>query len=196
MPSSYRSNNYRPDYSSSYYSRSPSPDPYRHRLSDSEPYERGSSWRPPPPTEAPNGWPDRKFIPPSPTTSSRGRGSREDLSRTFEPSDSWKQSHPDRPSRVDQYVFDIKTCFDVLNDSIVPLLLNAALTAVLEITPNVLLTGLGSQGTVVSPHLAMVVIITSLRALSAIPTLRRALTMIAIVLRQKTEGIGIPGLIL
>ncbi|PPQ81505.1 hypothetical protein CVT26_011648 [Gymnopilus dilepis] len=82
-----------------------------------------------------------------------------------------------------------------LHASTIPLLLNAALTAVLEITPNVLLTGLGSQGTVVSPHLAMVVIITSLRALSAIPTLRRALTMIAIVLRQKTEGIGTPGLI-
>lgn len=106
----YRPNNYRPDYSSSYYSRSPSPDSYGHRsrLPEPEVWDRGSSWRPPPLTEAPNSWAERKSIPPSPTTSSRGRGPREDSNRMFEPSDSWKQSHNDRPPRIDQYVHGIK----------------------------------------------------------------------------------------
>ncbi|KAF8884921.1 hypothetical protein CPB84DRAFT_149696 [Gymnopilus junonius] len=98
----YRPSNYRPDYSNSYYSRSPSPDSYGHRsrLSEPEVWDRGSSWRPPP-VEAPNGWPDRKIVPPSPTTSSRGRGTREESNRMFEPSDSWKQSHNDRSPRID-----------------------------------------------------------------------------------------------
>ncbi|KDR80089.1 hypothetical protein GALMADRAFT_1178549 [Galerina marginata CBS 339.88] len=101
------SNSYRPDYPASFYSRSPSPDTYSHhsqsRISDPD-WDRGSSWRPAPlPIEAPNVWPERKIVPPSPspTTSSRGRSIREESTRLFEPSDSWKQTHIDRPPRID-----------------------------------------------------------------------------------------------
>ncbi|KAF8155607.1 hypothetical protein B0H34DRAFT_789745 [Crassisporium funariophilum] len=105
-PNVYRPNNYRPDYAGTYYSRSPSPDPYgpSMRVSDPETWDRPSSWRPPPPVKTASAWPEIKPVPPSPTTSSaRGRGSRDDTtsSRLFEPSDSWKQTHVDRPLRVD-----------------------------------------------------------------------------------------------
>ena len=52
-------------------------------------------------------WPDRKSIPPSPSTSSaRGRGQRDDVisSRSFEPSNSWKQTQADRFPRTDGQV--------------------------------------------------------------------------------------------
>ncbi|KAF8960323.1 hypothetical protein BDZ97DRAFT_1834066 [Flammula alnicola] len=96
MPNVYRPNNYRPDYSSSYHSRSPSPDPYSAppRSSEPEAWDRGNSWRPPPsPVDRPKAWPERNFIP-NPFLNRDDRSS-----RTFEPSDSWKQTHI--PIRVD-----------------------------------------------------------------------------------------------
>ncbi|KAJ3508056.1 hypothetical protein NLJ89_g5969 [Agrocybe chaxingu] len=105
VPNVYRPNNYRPDYTSTYYPRSPSPDAYGPPLRGSDPdvWDRGSSWRPPPPPEPPNLWPERKPLPPSPTAlGHRSRNSRDDgPSRMFEPSDTWKQTHVDRPSRID-----------------------------------------------------------------------------------------------
>jgi len=103
-PNNYRPNVYRPEHSSKYYSRSPSPDPYipPSRVSDPDIWDRAPTWRPPF-ADAPNIWPERKNVPPSPTTSARSRNSRDDSSsRLFEPSDSWKQTHHDRPSRLDQ----------------------------------------------------------------------------------------------
>ena len=104
----YRPNNYRPG-SSGWVSRSPSPDHYEHpaRLSDSDYWERTPSWRGPPPMEEPINWPDRKSIPPSPSTSSaRGRSQRDDAisMRSFEPSNSWKQTQADRLTRTDRCV--------------------------------------------------------------------------------------------
>jgi hypothetical protein len=55
-------------------------------------------------------WPDRKSIPPSPSTSSaRGRGQRDDArsSRSFEPSNSWKQTQADRFPRTDRRVVSL-----------------------------------------------------------------------------------------
>jgi len=104
-PNTYRPNVYRPEHSSKYYSRSPSPDPYvpSSRASDPDIWDRAPTWRPPPFVDPPNNWPERKTVPPSPTTSARSRSSRDDpSSRQFEPSDSWKQTHHDRPPRVDQ----------------------------------------------------------------------------------------------
>ena len=52
-------------------------------------------------------WSDRKSIPPSPSTSSaRGRGQRDDAmsTRSFEPSNSWKQTQADRFTRTDRQV--------------------------------------------------------------------------------------------
>jgi len=105
QPIVYRPNNYRPG-SSGWVSRSPSPDHYEPpaRLSDSDYWERTPSWRGPPPLED---WPDRKSIPPSPSTSSaRGRGQRDDVisTRSFEPSNSWKQTQADRFTRADRQV--------------------------------------------------------------------------------------------
>ncbi|KAH9478673.1 hypothetical protein JR316_0009131 [Psilocybe cubensis] len=102
MSNVYRPNSYRPgDYSSAnYYSRSPSPDAYGHanssRISEPEPWDRGSGWRSVP--EAHNMWPERKIIPASPTNIT-GRPLRDESTRLFEPSDSWKQSHNERSSR-------------------------------------------------------------------------------------------------
>ncbi|KIM46881.1 hypothetical protein M413DRAFT_264893 [Hebeloma cylindrosporum] len=99
----YRPNVYRPEQSSKYYSRSPTPDPYipPSRTSDSDIWDRAPTWRPPF-VDPPNIWPERKPVPPSPTTSARSRNSRDDPpNRLFEPSDSWKQTHHDRPPRVD-----------------------------------------------------------------------------------------------
>ncbi|KAF8183168.1 hypothetical protein BJ912DRAFT_557341 [Pholiota molesta] len=96
-------NSYRPDYTGSYYSRSPSPDPYvaPPRSSDPDIWDP-HSWRPPPVETSNAVWPERKPLPASPTTSARGRAQRDDMpSRTFEPSDSWKQTHVDRPGRPD-----------------------------------------------------------------------------------------------
>ena len=104
-PNTYRPNVYRPEHSSKYYSRSPSPDPYvpPSRASDPDIWDRAPTWRPPTFVEPSNIWPERKIVPPSPTTSARSRNSRDDPpTRLFEPSDSWKQIHHDRPSRVDQ----------------------------------------------------------------------------------------------
>ncbi|CAA7264339.1 unnamed protein product [Cyclocybe aegerita] len=102
-PNVYRPNNYRPDYSSTYYPRSPSPDAYGPPLRDPDVWIRGSSWRPPPPPELPDVWPERKPLSPSPTTlGHRSRNSRDDgPSRMFEPSETWKQTHVERPSRID-----------------------------------------------------------------------------------------------
>ncbi|KAF8814793.1 hypothetical protein BYT27DRAFT_7334313 [Phlegmacium glaucopus] len=104
QPTVYRPNNYRPG-SSGWVSRSPSPDHYEPpaRLSDSDYWERTPSWRGPPPLEE---WPDRKSIPPSPSTSSaRGRSQRDDVipPRSFEPSNSWKQTQADRFTRMDSF---------------------------------------------------------------------------------------------
>ncbi|KAF5310843.1 hypothetical protein D9619_008009 [Psilocybe cf. subviscida] len=107
MSSVHRPNSYRPDYSAGkYYPRSSSPDPYsappRHPEHDH--WNRNNNvWRPPPsPMDSPNVWPERKPIPPSPTNSVIGRGSRDDpSSRSFEPSASWVNSRGDRSIRSD-----------------------------------------------------------------------------------------------
>src|SRR5262249_40390768 len=100
----YRSDIYRPDYSAAaYYSRSPSPDRYTYlpRLQDTESWDRPTSWHPP--IKTPPGWQDRKNGPPSPM---RERPRRDDTmaTRIFEPSDTWKRDHIDRPPRLDAYV--------------------------------------------------------------------------------------------
>lgn len=60
----YRPNVYRPEQSSKYYSRSPTPDPYipPSRTSDSDIWDRAPTWRPPF-VDPPNIWPERKLPP-------------------------------------------------------------------------------------------------------------------------------------
>lgn len=100
-PNVYRPNIYRPDQSSIYYSRTPSPDRYvPPRSLEIDTWDR-STWQAPirPPV-----WPERKPAPPSPTSSvSRDRTRRDSMlaTRMFEPSDTWKQTHVDRPLRID-----------------------------------------------------------------------------------------------
>ncbi|GLB42326.1 putative SANT SWI3, ADA2, N-CoR and TFIIIB'' DNA-binding domains containing protein [Lyophyllum shimeji] len=94
-------NSYRPDEDAAYYSRSPSPDPYARsyaRPPEHDAWERPTSWGGMPATS----WNDHTVGPLSPTSSnSKARGSGMPATRTFEPSDAWKQNHFDRPLSID-----------------------------------------------------------------------------------------------
>lgn len=100
-PNVYRPNVYRPD-ANTYYSRSPSPGYPPARTSEPDPRDRGVSRQPA--SKTPTARSERKPLPPSPTSSiPRDRTRRDSMmaTRMFEPSDAWKQTHVDRPHRID-----------------------------------------------------------------------------------------------
>lgn len=99
----YRPNAYRPEYPSNFYSRSPSPvrfnDLPRVRTCNLPPWEA-----PPDPPVWGELRSPKKYIPggrfnPSPPLAFRFNEML--ATRMFEPSDSWKQNHVDRPFRID-----------------------------------------------------------------------------------------------
>jgi hypothetical protein len=94
---------YRPDRWNAYYARSPSPDPYEHsRGRDADSWDR-SAWLATDKTSSPQ---DRRLVatsPPASATRDRGRGDTMIATRMFEPSDAWKQTHVDRPVRVETW---------------------------------------------------------------------------------------------
>ncbi|KAF9444834.1 hypothetical protein P691DRAFT_304903 [Macrolepiota fuliginosa MF-IS2] len=97
----YRPNIYRPDYpATNFWERSPTPDSYSYtpRSQDSDTRDRANTWHAP--VKSQSSWQDRKPIPSSPV---RDRPRRDDTmaTRIFEPSDSWKRDHNDRPGRSD-----------------------------------------------------------------------------------------------
>ncbi|KAG0704921.1 hypothetical protein DFH29DRAFT_909244 [Suillus ampliporus] len=89
-PNIYRSGTWRPER---YNSRSPSPDRYdRSRPADPRFWDSGSRWQ--------SSWQDRRSSPSPPPLREKLR--RDTMAeRMFEPSDSWKQSHVDRPGRYE-----------------------------------------------------------------------------------------------
>jgi hypothetical protein len=95
-PNVYRPSVFRP--TRSYYSRSPSPDRHNHpRVSDSD----ARDLSPLSPSHASS---SRLRLPQSSPSLSRERTHR-DMSATpmFEPSDAWKQAHPDQPAHLEVY---------------------------------------------------------------------------------------------
>jgi len=98
-------NVYRSGYSTgSSWIPSLSPEPYScsPHAQDMDIKDQPNSW--PSPTKSQFGRQERKLIPSSPSAWGRQRRDDTMATRIFEPSDTWKRDHKDRPSRGDGYV--------------------------------------------------------------------------------------------
>ncbi|KAG6854094.1 hypothetical protein C0991_010508 [Blastosporella zonata] len=94
---SYKSNSYRPEDDDPYYSRSPSPDHYSRYTRPLDTWESSEPWG-----SVPAPWEDTVMVSISPA--SKARRDPMIATRMFEPSDSWKQTHVDHPSRTDRHI--------------------------------------------------------------------------------------------